>query len=320
MKQSEEEYVNEGLTPEEISAMSGEREVVDDGPEIEDAPLAVEQPAAVEQPEVQADKPQMVDVRALQEARAEARQAKEESARVKAEQQLLSERLALINERLKAKDEPPPPAAPTKDEDYLGFVDHKLETVEQRLQRYEDAEKQREAGVTAEREFEMVVDRAGNYLAAATAQKPELREAFDFAVQGMRSQIAARFGDRLNTDQAARNEAEQIWKLSWKALAERMPADPSAAAEYVLSNARYYGYGYQTPQPSPAPVPVTQQKPTPQELAERQERHMSLSSIAGGEAPQALSLESIAKMSASEFNKLVEKIGDEGVDKLMGAV
>lgn len=317
MKQSEDEYVNEGLTPEEITAMSGEREVVDDGPEIEEAPVAIEQPVAVEQPGVPAEKSQMVDIRALQEARAEARSAKEESARVKAEQALLSERLAIINDRLKAKDEPPPPPIPTKDDDYLGFVDHKLETVEQRLQRYEEVEKQREANVAAEREFDMVVNRAGNYLAAATAQKPELREAFDFAVQGMRDEIAAQFGDRLDTDPQARVQAEQIWRMTWKNLAQRMPADPAQATEYVMRNARYYGYGYQPQQATPAPV--TQQRATPQELAERQERHMSLSSIAGGEAPQALSLESIAKMSPAEFNKLVEKIGDEGVDKLMGA-
>ena len=98
-------------------------------------------------------------------------------------------------------------------------------------------------------------------------------------------------------------------------MAQKCPKDVDRAAEYVMRHARFYGYGYQQPQAAPQ----TRQAPAAQELGARQERHMSLSSISGGEAPEPLSLETLNKMSDADFHAMARKLGDKGLDSLMGA-
>jgi hypothetical protein len=312
MKPSEEDFVNEGLSADEITAMNSEAEAATH----EEAPASEEltQDAA---PDQAPQEPKMVDVRAVQEARAEARAAREEIARIRSEEAAergrLQERIDAINAAIAKQNEPPPPKTPGMEEDPIAHIEHRFMTQQQKLDALEKQSVEREQAAKQEYERNLVVDRAGAYLNEAIATKAEVQDAFNFAVDGLRSEIAEYLKPYNLPPERFAAEAEKQFRSSLYQMAQRMPANPVQAAEYVMRNARYYGYGYQAPQQT------QQTRPTPQQLQEKQDRHMSLSNISGGEAPQALSLESIAKMSDADFHALAAKIGDKGLDKLMGA-
>lgn len=313
---TEEEFVNEGLSAEEIEAFSKEEQHTPEPEEDAPEPVVEAQTAskAADQPQ---DEQKTVDVRALQEARAEARAAREEVARVRDERIRLEERLNVINQAIAAqqKQSEPAKAVPSKEEDPLGFYEHKLETLEQQLARVNETEQQRVRAVQEEEAYNASLARASAYVDQAAAVNPQVNEALQFAIEGLKVEIAQTLAPHNLSPDRWQVEANRMYRQSMATLAQRLPADPQAAADFVMRNARYYGYGYQPNQQAPQ----TQTRPNPQELAARQERHMSLSSIQGGEAPQALTLEAVAKMSEKEFNKLCAKLGDEGLDRLMGA-
>ena len=308
---SEEDFVNEGLTDDERASLSAEPQQ-EPAPQIEE-PIQqqTDQPPAPEEPK-------MVDIRAVQEARAEARAAREEAARIRDERIRLEERLNVLNQAIVAQQKPQEQAkpVPSRDEDPLGFYEHKLETLEQQLARVNETEQQRTKAIEAEQQFNALTSRAGAMLEQAAAVNPQVNEALDFAFDGLRQEIRQVVAQNNVPPHLQAQEAERLWRSSMATMAQRLPADPQAAADFVFRNARYYGWGYQAPQ---QPAQVQQNRPNPQELAARQERHMSLSNIQGGEAPQALTLESISKMSEDEFNALNRKLGDKGMDRLFGA-
>lgn len=317
---TEEEFVNEGLSAEEIEAFSKEEQLAPE-PEDEggsnDAQLDPGQPA-IAKPDAQQDEQKTVDVRALQEARAEARAAREEAARVRDERIRLEERLNILNQAIAAQQKQPEQVktGPTKDEDFIGWSEHKIETLEQQLARVNETEQQRAQAQQAEQQHNVLISRASNTLDSAIAANPQVSEALNHAFEGLREEIKAELVKHNVPQHLQAQEAERLWRSSMATMAQRLPADPAQAAEFVFRNARYYGWGYQPQQQAPQ---TQQNRPNPQELAARQERHMSLSNIQGGEAPQALTLDAVAKMSEKEFNKLCAKLGDEGMDRLMGA-
>lgn len=318
---TEDEFVNEGLSAEEIEAFSKEDQLApepdDDGPSA-DALIDANQPTAAKPAEQQPEEQKTVDVRALQEARAEARAAREEAARVRDERSRLEERLNIINQTIaqQQKQAEPQRPVPSKDDDPLGFYEHKIETLEQQLARVNETEQQRAKAIEAENQFNALTARASGVITQAAAANAQVNEALDFAFDGLRAEIRQVMEQNNVPPHLQAQEGERLWRSSMATMAQRLPADPQQAADFIFRNARYYGWGIQAPQ---AAQQQTQTRPSPQEIAARQERHMSLSSIQGGEAPQALTLEAVSKMSDTEFRKLCAKLGDEGLDKLMGA-
>lgn len=316
MAKTEAEFVNEGMSAEELGVLSAGNDapiVETDAPDNGGVP-----PVGSDAPPAQTE-PKMVDVRALQEARAAERAAREELAKFRtesaAEKARLDERISLINQAIEAQSKPALPKAPSKDEDPLGFYDHqfegvngKFQSLEQKLEAMEKAEKQREEAAVAHAQKINMVKEADSVINVAIAQNPQLQEAIDFAFNGIRGDIAAEL-DRRQVPFAQRQATAEQWYFNMVTdLAAKCPKDPALAADFVMRNARFYGYGYQSQQPeaqTQTGQPAGQQK-TIQERAEQQERHLSLSGIQGGTAPVKLDAKTLVAMTDAQFNELMK--------------
>jgi hypothetical protein len=339
MAKSRQEIIYEGMSPEDVAefeadASNAPAQPQPDGNEGVADPGGAETPAAAQESPAQ---PQMVDVRAVQEARAAQRAAEQEAAKIRneyaersrneaVERAKLEERISLINQAIESQGKPQT-KTPTKDEDPLGYYDHQLEavngkfqTIEQELKAYKDAEQQRIQANQIETQRSALIDEAQAVINVAAQSKPELQEAMEFALNGIRSEIVQML-DAQQVHYAQRAAyGEQIWRNSMANLAQRCPKDPERAAEFVLSNARYYGYGFQPqqvatqPQPTGQPAPQSVQQPTMQQRQEQQQRHLSLSGTQGGQPPATLDAKTLANMSDEDFVALKKSV--EGRKKI----
>lgn len=334
-RKSEREFVGGDMSDEDFAALNGDTASDQAGipsvdasapQETQDAPLAQDAPVAGQTQEnaPQAEpEPKMVDVRAVQEARAEKQRLFEEFTRYRQEKEAefarLDERVKIINQAIAAQNKPQEQAAvvPSKDEDPLGFYEHKLETLEQQLARFNEVEQQRTQATQAEQQHNALMARASTFIDQAVTVNPQVSEALNFAFDGLRGEIRQTVADGIAKGtvhphmQAA--ETERLWRASMAQMAQRLPPDPQAAADFVFRNARYYGWGYQPPQAaqavqvaSPAQQVVQVQQPTIQQRAEQQQRHMSLSGVSGAEPPKAIDAKTIANMPEKEWREFVK--------------
>lgn len=310
--------MNEGLSAEELAAIDGGDEGSsaisndDVGAETHQGDVVGGQPAATQPASV--EEPKMVDVRAVQEARAEARRYQEELARSREAQARLDERVNLLNEAMQRQQNPqqnPQPKPPTKDEDPLGYYDHTLNSVTAELKAIKEAEAarieaaERQAAEQAERDA--LFSRAGNVYEAAKTKHTDVDDAMHAAMQGAQAEIARRIQSGMMRPEHAQ-AALQSHVLEW---VRQAPQNPDDFANYCRSHARFWGWtGPQAPQ---------QQQPSVAELAARQERHQSLSGAAGGEPPKQLDAKALAEMSDRDFQALMKTVnGRKQVSALMG--
>jgi len=330
-RKSEREFVGGDMSDDDFAALNGDGgssggEPIEDAPEqAQDAVIADPAPdaAQVQEPAPQAEsEPKMVDVRAVQEARAEKQKIFEEFTRYRQEKEAefarLDERMKIFNQAIAAQNQPQQraPAVPSKDDDPLAFYDHKIETLEQQLARFNETEQQRTQATQAEQQHNAMMARASSYLDQATTVNPQVSEALNFAFDGLRGEIRDTVLRNNVPVERQAAEAERLWRASMAQLAQRLPPDPQAAAEYVFRNARYYGWGYQPPQQAQAAqaeqiaaqaqqAPQVQQ-PTIQQRADQQQRHMSLSGVSGAEPPKPIDAKTIANMSEKEWKDFVK--------------
>lgn len=318
MSKSEEEFMNEGMSAEEITALQTYEQAptAEDPAATPEAPAEQQAQAEGQQPDAQKPEDQRtVDVRALQEARAEARAAREESARIRDERIRLEERLDILNKAIQAQNQPQQQRqAPSKDEDPLGYYDHQLQTLEQRLAKADEMEAQRVKAAQAEQQYNDMTARAGSYLQQAAAVNPQVDEALNFAFDGLRQEIQSELARHNVPPHLHAAEGERMWRSSMARLAQRLPADPQQAAEFVFRNARFYGWNQQAQQATAPAVP------DPKEVAARQERHLSLSNAAGGSAPAAMDAKTLAGMSDKQFNAWMKSVSNQSAfDEILGA-
>lgn len=317
---TEADFVNEGFSPEELQTVETYKEAPepvskdDDG----DTPDAVEaQPQAQQQ---QPDEPKMVDIRAVQEARSEARALREELAREKANQARIDERLKIMDEHFKAQQQPAKKEI-TFDEDPLEYIKHNIDTNKEEVSSLKKqlearAEQDRQASEEQTR-FRTTINEADAVLNVVIQNDPKIKEAIDYSFEVIRGDIAAEL-ERQQIPVAQRQQVGEQWYLKMVGdLAVKCPRDPALAAEFVNRTARYYGFGYQQPSQQ---AQIQQQQATPQELAERQSRHMSLSNASGGEAPKAIDAKAIGSMSDKEFSRFMSSMKNRSeFDKILGA-
>lgn len=309
MTPTEEEFVNEGFNAEELEALkTAPQEPEQVAEEQASEPLAAE-------PEQIPQEQKMVDVRALQEARAEIRKRDEELARQRTEQARLDERLKIINEALAKQNEPPAPKPPVFEDDPIVFYNHEISELKKQLDEFKQGSAQQQAQAAEEAKRMEIIHQADAVINTAIAKDPSLQAAVDHAFAGMRQDIQAEM-DRRGIPVYQQNQVAQQWMSAQiSELATKCPKDPDLAADFVMRHARFYGYGYG----QPAAQQQQSQQATPEQLEQRQERHLSLSSIQGGEPPKQIDINALAKMSDSDFRALASKLGDKGLDKLMGA-
>lgn len=312
-RKSEAEFVNEGLSADELASLGG-GDVVSGSPIVEDqgGNVNLDDGGAVASnaaPPV-AEEPKLVDVRALQEARAEARRYQEELARSRETQARLDERMNMINEAMQ-RQQAQEQKVPTKDEDPLGYYDHTLNSVTSELKAMKEAETaraeeaQRAAAENAEREA--LWSRAGNVYEAAKTKHTDVDDAMHAAMQGAQAEI----GRRVEAGMMRPEHAQAALQSHVQEWVRQAPSDPDAFANYCRAHARFWGWnGVQPP---------AQQQASVADLSARQERHMSLSGTTGGEPPKAIDAKSLAEMSDKDFQNLMKTVnGRKQVDAIMG--
>lgn len=291
-----------GLAPTEEELATSLPDMGGDDPteEAEAAPAeaAPAEPAAPEKP---ADPPQMVDVRAVQEARAEAREAKQRAA-------VLEQRW---NEYIAAQNAPKPaekPAIPGPD-DPLARINWTTEQVvafqEQQAREAEERTQQQQQ----QQAFQQVLNRVtGDYNAAVEAD-PTVAQAYDKLRESQGNELLA-MGLSIPEAKAQldRIEREHIAYVAQRGL---------PIGDYLKALARARGW---TPQQAAAAPATPAPKTDLAAVAAAQQRHRSLSDAPGGEGVAPLDAKALAKMSDKEFKAWMSKKGNEArFDEIMGA-
>lgn len=342
MKKSEAEFVNEGFSPEELTAIENNTgEPPAPAPEPQSVPVVVEPAPGTEgvtaAPVVEGDagKPQMVDVRAVQEARAAARASQEELARFKSEQVAtqvrLDERLKLLNDALTNQNKPEEPKIPTEDEDPFGHLQHELKATKAEIaamkeDRAKEAEYNKSMG-----ERQAIIQKADVVIEQAKAKHPDFDEAMNFAVQGVKTEIARRLTAQGVVGEQFAQVGNQMFEATILRYASEMDGmNADDAAEHIRRHARFWGWTPQQVQQAAQPgvqIPQVQQpapaivQPTIQQRAEQQDRHMSLSGVQGGTAPIQLDAKGLAAMSDEDYRALLSTVsGKKQVREIMGGV
>lgn len=325
-RKSEREFVGEGLSDDDFAALNGDgpqdAPVIDDGasteaiqPQTDVAPIA-SQPPVADAPQIETE-PKMVDVRALQEARAELRKRDEELRKRDEEFARADERVKLLQQAWEQQSKPAAPKVPDLLEEPLEHIDYRLKaaderfkTVEDRLEAYEKADAARIEQAKVERQQQALIGEADAVLAAAGTKHADVNDAFEFAVKGLRQEVARVVASQGLTGHQAGERFDQYMRNEQLRLAQQCPRDPDQAAEFVRRNARWWGWTgpqAQTQQQPTVGQPAAQvQQPTIQQRAEQQNRHMSLSGVTGAEPPKTLDAKAIAALPDKDFNELLK--------------
>lgn len=264
------------------------------------APQDAPQPEAQKPAEKPVEEPKTVDLRALQEARAEAREAKQRAAVL---EQRWNDFLAGSG---KAKEpEKPAEQVPAFDADPLAAAKWTQEQlVELRQQNERSTAEQRQAQ-QAEEAFQRDFQRVNADFVTAEQADPTIREAYNALMASQGNELLAMGYSR----EQAQAELRKIERQHIQFVASRnLPI-----GDYLKALASARGW---SAQPQPAPV---QQKPDMAALAAAQQRHRSLSDAPGGDVPAPLDAKALARMSDKQFKAWMSQRGNEArFDEIMG--
>lgn len=267
-------------------------------------------PAAPKDGEKPADEPKTVDLRALQEARAEARD-------VKARNALLETRLNAMLETFNRpqpaeQPAPQPPVNEIPPEDDLAGRINWLVSQMQRQGEVQAQTREEQAAQTQrsqflgtlkgmEDQFRATTPDYDNALSfAGEARERELQILYPLSTAEQRRDYILREWDGIvqSSVQAQLNPAEQVYKFA--VARGYTPAQAATAAQQVAT---------------PAPKPMDTAA-----LAAAQQRHQSLSDAPGGGVPAPLDAKSLASMTDKQFKAWLGQKGNEAkLDEILGA-
>lgn len=260
-----------------------------------------DKPEPAKEPDKPAE-PTMVDVRAVQEARAEAREAKRMAS-------VMEQRL---NDILAARQQPAPaapekPAIPGPDDPMarLNWATEQVIAQQEAQQRTaaEQAEQQRQQAV-----YQEAYSKVDAEYTAAMQADPTLPEAYNALRKSQGEELLA-LGYTIPQAKAELDKIEQQHVLY---VAQR----GISIADHIKNLATVRGWRPQAAAPTPAPAPKTDLAA----VAAAQQRHQSLSDAPGGEGIAPMDAKALAKMSDKEFKAWMSKKGnEEKFDQLMGA-
>lgn len=248
-----------------------------------------------------------VDQRALQEARAE--------------KKLLEERmnvlLEVVNRTTKpAEQKVEAPAKPVLLEQPMEFIGD----VADRLAKIEGSQAEQEAAREAEkaeqRDLEAALAVAQPQFVAAAEADATITPTYSALLDSLAREIA--WQNHIPLDSTATPAQRQFLQKSLTDL-------ENAHIKYAVStgqNVVDYMKGFAASRGVVAQAVVAQQQPEPKTIAQRQQaqqRHQSLSDARGSEVPAKLSAKDIAKMDPKQFAAFAKKVGDAGLDEIMGA-
>lgn len=289
-----------GLSPTEEEMAT----VVSDAGDADDGAGTVEEPspAPATPAPVKADEPpKMVDVRALQEARAEAREAREQA-------RILSERWDSFLAGQNAKPKAEEPAIPNGDDDPVNAVKWtQAQVLAMRQEQQDRTREQQEAQQRQNFQDRILADAAAEFQ-QSVATDPAVQKAYDALVASFRKE--AEFYPGMTPQQRVNHmRTLEVQHLTY-ARQNRIPV-----ANYIKGLASARGW-------TDAPVEAVVAKPAKIDLAATQaaqQRHQSLSDAPGGDAPAPLDAKALARMSDKDFKAWMSKKGNEQkFDEMMG--
>lgn len=272
---------------------------VKEAPKTADAPV---DPAA--DPAAKQEDPKTVDLRALQEARAEAREAKQRNALL---EQRTNEILAAFTAQQAAQQyQEPPRERPVGDPlallEYLAEKVDRQEITANEARQYAEQEGYRQQNMRQLHVLEVQFQ----------AAKPDYFDAVNHLRDTRNRELEIMF-PLANADQRAQYIAQE-WQ---QVVAQSVQAGLNPAEQvYNLSLAR----GFTAPQAAAAAAATTQQRQSNlSAVAAAQQRHQSLSDAPGGETIAPLDAKSLARMSDKDFKAWMSKKGNEAkFDEIMG--
>lgn len=244
------------------------------------------------------DEAKTVDLRALQEARAEAREARRENA-------VLAQRW---NDFLAGQGKPEAtkeaPVIPKASEDPLAAMQW---TQEQLIAMRDAQEAERTQTATEQREqaeFQAVASRVVQDFTTQAGTDPTLNQAYDKLRESQANELLA-MG---YTVPEAKGELDRLEREHIKFVAARnIPI-----GDYIKALATARGWS-----PTAAATPAA--KTDLKAVADAQQRHQSLSDAPGGEAVPPLDAKALARMSDKDFKAWMSKKGNEAkFDEIMG--
>lgn len=247
-----------------------------------------------------AEEPKLVDVRAVQEARAEAREAKQRAAVL---EQRWNEYLAA--QQAPKQPEPEKPVIPGPD-DPMGRLNW---TAEQLIAQQAEQQRQaaeREQQTAQEREFNAAFTRVDADFRAAAAVDPTLNDAYNALRESQGKELLA-IGYSIPE---AKAELDRVEKQHVLYVAQR----GISIADHIKNLAQVRGWQAKAPEAAPAP------KTDLAAVAAAQQRHQSLSDAPGGETVPVMDAKQLANMTDKQFKAWMSKKGnEEKFDSIMGA-
>lgn len=277
---------------------------LDPGP-VEDGPDATEKtPDPAAEP---TGEPKTVDLRALQEARASERELRQQNTVLMGR---LNEVISAMSQTRQPQAAPQQePSGPPPADDPFARLNWLVDQFQ--VQQTASAEQQQAmARQQAERsEHEQFVGRVRVAEEAFKKSTPDFDQAVEFARQARDAELALLYP--MSTPDQRQQAIYQDWaNVARSALQAGM--DP-AAQIYKFAQARGYTGA------AAAPNAGQQQAIDPRAMAERQQRHMSLSDAPGGERAQPVDAKALANMTDKQFKAWMSQKGNEAkFDEIMG--
>lgn len=300
-----------GLSPteEELnSVVNIGNEPEDDDIPLSDDPAPEPGKAAQEQSDPEGEKPKeepkTVDLRALQEARNEAREARQSNRIL---EQRMNDMLAMMQRGNPPATEAKQPEVPRWDQDPLKAGQWTQEQLLAMVQKQEEDRQQAEQRQRDEQAYQAIQSRVAAEYEAESKADPTLPQMYDKLRESMGKELLA-LG---YTQQQAIEHLNQ----TERGYVQYAYQTGIPVADLIRNVATARGIVIQ-PQ-APAGKPAVD----PKAIADAQQRHMSLSDAPGGEAPPALDAKALARMSDKEFNAWLSKKGNEAkFEEIMGKV
>ena len=299
-----------GLAPtdEEMAtaiAPSGDDDIQQDDDEPAVAAKAAD-PAPAADPAKPVDKPaeegKTVDLRALQEARAEAREAKQRSAIL---EQRWNDFLASQAPKPEAKQPDPIPEAGSDPMAALAWTQQQILEQQRQAQQTAQADQTRQQEEQAYQQAAAVV---GTQLQSIQAADPTVQEAYVALRESQgRELMAMGWSQQDALAEINRLERQHVLYMAHNRL------DPAA---YIKNLAQARGWAPKAAEAVAAPAAP---KTDLAAVAAAQQRHQSLSDAPGGETIAPLDAKQLARMSDKDFKAWMSKKGNEDrFDDIMG--
>lgn len=251
-----------------------------------------------------------VDLRALQEARAE--------------NKILMERMTALlevqqrREAAKAQAEAPTaPVIPKWDADPLSAGQWTQDQLLEIKQRLDQKDSQQQAWQLEQQETDQAYAIANPQFAEAAATDPTMLASYSGLRESFAREIA--FNAGIPFDTATPQQQQYVRAEIDKLEAQHVKYAVSTrqnVADYVRGLARARGVNPQAALPTAAPQGQAVPAKTIAERQEAQSRHLSLGDLPGGAAPTSVSAKDLAKMSQKDFNAFMKRMGDAGADEM----